>query len=134
VIFETVGREASKNYEGIHPFTPISGQGSGLEEMRKAAAKYKTDPATTMSMTYPQGWMTGVVFVEALKRAGRDLTRENYIKAIESIKNFETGGVSGPVTYGPKQHNGVANARFYKYNFDKKELYPVSDYYTSDLN
>jgi branched-chain amino acid transport system substrate-binding protein len=133
VIFETVGREASQSYEGIHPFTPISGEGSGVEEMRQAAEKYKTARDTAMAMNYPQGWMTGVVFVEALKRAGRDLTRESFQKAIEEIKNFETSGLSGPVTYGPKKHNGVDNARFYKYDFDKKDLIPVSKWYDAEL-
>jgi len=131
-IFETVGREASKVYEGIHPFTPIYGSGPGVEEMRQAAAMFKTDPSLTASMNYVHGWIGGLVFVEGLKRAGRDLTRESYQKAIESIKNLDTGGLSGPITFGPEQHNGITTARFYAYDFDKKELVPVSDYYSGD--
>jgi branched-chain amino acid transport system substrate-binding protein len=42
--------------------------------------------------------------VEGLKLAGRDLTTENFIQAMESIKNFQ--GILGRVTYGPDKRQG----------------------------
>lgn len=133
VIFETVGEEASRNYEGIHPFSPITAEGPGLEFMRKVADYCDTPASSYLNMNYSQGWMNGIVFEEALKRAGRNLTKEGFIKAIESIKNFDTGGFSAPVTYGPDRHVGIKKARFYKYDFKNKELVPVSKWYDADL-
>ena len=133
VIFETVGEEASKNYEGIHPFTPITGDGPGVKIMRETALKYNTPEATYIAMNYPQGWMTGLVFVEALKRAGRNLTQETFTAAIKSINNLDTGGLSAPITFGPNNHNGTSMARFYKYDFSKKEIVPVTDWYDAKL-
>jgi branched-chain amino acid transport system substrate-binding protein len=46
-----------------------------------------------------------MVFVEGLKRAGKDLTREKLIKSLESIKNFETF-LPTPVTFSPTEHQG----------------------------
>ncbi|MBF0121331.1 MAG: ABC transporter substrate-binding protein [Desulfobacterales bacterium] len=37
--------------------------------------------------------------IEALKRCGRDLTREKFIKEMEGIKNFK--GISGNISYKP---------------------------------
>jgi branched-chain amino acid transport system substrate-binding protein len=130
-IWETVGKEASSQNIGIHPFTPIYEKGPGLEEMRLAAAKYGTKQNITEAMNYPQGWMGAKVFVEALKRTGKDLTREKFMKAVESIKNLDTGGVSGPISYGPGQHNGVKTARFYGYDFSTKKLIPMSPWMTN---
>ncbi len=126
VIWETAGKDAAKNYTGLHPYSPIYGDGTGLEEMRLATAKYNTSPQTTSSLTYVQGWSAATVFVEGLKRAGKDLTRDGFVKAIGSIQNFETGGVSGPISYSATDHNGTKWARFYTYDYTKKLLVPIS--------
>ena len=126
VIWETAGKDAAKNYTGHHPYSPIYGDGTGLEEMRLATAKYNTSPQTTSSLTYVQGWSAATVFVEGLKRAGKDLTRDGFVKAIGSIQNFETGGVSGPISYSATDHNGTKWARFYTYDYTKKLLVPIS--------
>ncbi len=53
-------------------------------------------------------FMAGIGFVEplveGLQRAGRDLTRESFIKAMESIKGYK--GVMGRVTFGPGERQG----------------------------
>jgi hypothetical protein len=42
--------------------------------------------------------------VEGLRRAGRKLDRETFIRAMESIQEFDTGGFK--VTYGPGKRSG----------------------------
>jgi branched-chain amino acid transport system substrate-binding protein len=42
--------------------------------------------------------------VEAFKRCGRDLTAENFVKAMESIKDFQ--GIGPKVTFGPGLRQG----------------------------
>jgi branched-chain amino acid transport system substrate-binding protein len=47
------------------------------------------------------------VIVEGLKGAGKDLTREKFISAIESLRNYDIGlGHDFLITYGPKDHKG----------------------------
>jgi hypothetical protein len=41
--------------------------------------------------------------VEALKRCGRDLTRERFVKEMEGLKNFQ--GTSGKISYKPFDPN-----------------------------
>lgn len=50
------------------------------------------------------------VFIEGLRRAGRDLTREDFITALESIKNFDTGLIL-PTTLSANSHEGNRAAR-----------------------
>ncbi len=54
--------------------------------------------------TVLEGYIAAKVFVEGLRRAGRALTRENFIAALEGVGNLDLGGVR--VEYGPGNHNG----------------------------
>jgi ABC-type branched-subunit amino acid transport system substrate-binding protein len=53
-----------------------------------------------------EGFIAAKVFVEALRRTGRDLTRENLISAIESMTAYDAGGFV--VNFGPERRNGSA--------------------------
>jgi branched-chain amino acid transport system substrate-binding protein len=54
-----------------------------------------------------EGFVDAMVVVEGLKRAGRTLTREKLIEAIESIKDLDIGlGPQLKLTYGPQDHKG----------------------------
>jgi Periplasmic binding protein len=52
------------------------------------------------------GWCQGVeLFALAAKKAGRDLTRRSFVKAMASIKNFQ-GTYSPTLSYGPGKYAG----------------------------
>jgi len=54
-----------------------------------------------------------LVFVEALKRAGKDLTHEKLVKAFESMKDFNTL-LATPVTFSETEHHGNYGINFVK--------------------
>jgi len=49
--------------------------------------------------------------VEGLKRAGRDLTREKFIAAIEGLKDYTDNGLYPPISFGPDRHHGLNAVR-----------------------
>ena len=49
----------------------------------------------------------GAAVVEALKRAGRDLTRDKLIAELDRTKGFETGVLAGAITWSPGDRDGV---------------------------
>ncbi len=51
-----------------------------------------------------EAYIAAKVFVEGIKRAGRDLTREKLVGALESMRNYDAGGY--PVSFSPTDHNG----------------------------
>ena len=58
------------------------------------------------------GYSIARLFVEGLNRAGRNLTRETFVDAMETINNFDTG--SGiVVTYSPTRRLGCENRAFF---------------------
>jgi len=56
------------------------------------------------------GYAGAEVFIEALKRAGKDLTTDSLVKAIHSIKGFQSKLGGAPITFGPKDHHGANEA------------------------
>jgi branched-chain amino acid transport system substrate-binding protein len=58
-----------------------------------------------------QGIGAVMVAVEGLRRAGKDLTWEKYITALEGMKDFKTGFMP-PTTFSPTDHNGQKSTRF----------------------
>jgi branched-chain amino acid transport system substrate-binding protein len=59
---------------------------------------------TDYSFTSLEGFIAAKVLVEGLRRSGRDLTREKFIGAMETIHDFDLGGYW--VSYSPSTHNG----------------------------
>jgi branched-chain amino acid transport system substrate-binding protein len=74
---------------------------SRLGQEFQAAAKAVN---ATVSYAAMEGYVSAKVFVEGLRRAGHNLTREGFVHALESMQRSDLGGVM--VTYGPDDHSG----------------------------
>jgi branched-chain amino acid transport system substrate-binding protein len=51
-----------------------------------------------------EGFIVAKVAVEALRRAGRDLTREKYLAALEAMQDYDLGGYT--IGFGPAKRSG----------------------------
>jgi branched-chain amino acid transport system substrate-binding protein len=78
-------------------------------------------PGQKLSVYNLVGIGTGQVIVEALKRAGRDLNRKSFRDAMESLNNFETDTLTGPITFTPTDHQGLKNVAWIQLR-DGKEV------------
>lgn len=58
----------------------------------------------TVSYAAMEGFVAAKVLVEGLQRAGRHLTREGFMRALESIRSEDFGGLM--ISYGPDDHTG----------------------------
>ncbi len=57
-----------------------------------------------------------ILAVEGLKKAGRNLSRETYVEGMESIKNFDSMGLTAPITFGPNRRHGLNSVRLLRAN------------------
>jgi branched-chain amino acid transport system substrate-binding protein len=64
----------------------------------------KLAPQERWGMFYYAGIIFAEPFVEGLRRAGRNLTTESWIKAEESLKDFQ--GIGPPITYSATERQG----------------------------
>ncbi|MBW1742064.1 MAG: ABC transporter substrate-binding protein [Deltaproteobacteria bacterium] len=53
-----------------------------------------------------EGFINARVLIEALRRTGRDITREGFIRALESIKEHYVG-IGAIINFGPRDHQGI---------------------------
>ncbi|HJS23250.1 MAG TPA: hypothetical protein VJ751_02685 [Pyrinomonadaceae bacterium] len=61
----------------------------------------------------------------ALTRTGKDLSRENLIKALESLYDYETG-TTPRITFGPNKRIGAAGAHVIRIDLAEKEFTTAS--------
>ena len=66
-----------------------------------------------------------MVAVEALKRSGDTPTGEGVKKALESLRDFDTWGLSQPFTYTAEDHRPTTKAKLYTIKGAK--LVPMRD-------
>ena len=74
-----------------------------------------------------EGYINARVLVEGLRRAGRDLTREHFIDAIETIENYSLE-IANPLSFSPTDHQGLE--RVYFTRIDKGRFVFITDWET----
>ena len=75
--------------------TPLSGDYlAALKDQRGVSPNYSG----------MEGFVAARVLTEALSRAGRNLTREAFINAVNSMQSLNLGGF--PLDFGPNKHMG----------------------------
>jgi ABC-type branched-subunit amino acid transport system substrate-binding protein len=70
-----------------------------VREYRKLLDEAKGEPGFGTL----EGFIAAKVAVEGIRRAGRNLTREGFIRAMESMTDYDAGGFK--VSFGPSDHN-----------------------------
>ncbi len=80
---------------------PVRDDSPAMQEYRKILKKYRPGHEPNRYNLY--GYFYTKLFCEGLKRAGKDLTREKLIQALESIQNWENGIIPA-VSFGPGDH------------------------------
>lgn len=67
------------------------------------------------------------VLIEGLRRAGRELSREGLVEALEGLYDLETG--FGPkVVFGPNRHSASPGAHIVGVDLERRRFVPVSDW------
>jgi branched-chain amino acid transport system substrate-binding protein len=74
----------------------------GLQVYLHAMEKYAPDAPVENFTEY--GFAVAELTVEGLKRAGPDLTRENFVDALETIRGYECLVCFTPVSFSPTDH------------------------------
>jgi branched-chain amino acid transport system substrate-binding protein len=126
-IIDKLGPDAD-GYMGVNPYAYFYDESApGIAAMR--AYNQKVHPEVKYQPnSYIQGWFTGMVYVEAVRRvvaAGKPVTGENLAAVLDTIKDWDTGGVTGKVTF---VNHKAGVGRVYKANAAKGVFEPASDW------
>jgi ABC-type branched-subunit amino acid transport system substrate-binding protein len=95
----------------------------GAKEYTDLLARYF--PEEEPNFVGMEGYVNAKVMVEGLRRAGRDLTREGFIKALESIDNYSLG-IANTLNFSATDHQGLE--RVYFTRLDDRRFVLISDW------
>ncbi|MFH2011308.1 MAG: ABC transporter substrate-binding protein [Pseudomonadota bacterium] len=123
--------DAANNFYAVSFVASWYDEGPGLAKLREIVLKYETGTEKPYrGKTFMPGWLDGVIYVEAMKRAGRNLDGDAIVNAIESINNYGTGGICGPLTFGPTDHKGGSTWKMFKADPSAGKFIPLTEWRT----
>jgi ABC-type branched-subunit amino acid transport system substrate-binding protein len=103
---EALAEELGPDGQGVlisqvvpHPSDPAFSVGKEFSLLVDKYAKNVHSSFNTL-----EGYLVAKAFVEGLKRAGKDLTRDSLIAGLETMNKVELGNF--PITFSPTNHNG----------------------------
>jgi len=121
--------EAGDGFMGVMPYRyyyDTSAKAPMLEKIRALRPEYQ-------STAYTQGFLTAMLFTEAVRRtldAGKPLDGKNLKAALNSIKDFDTGGLIGvPITI---KGNSIPVGRVYRADMKAQKMVAASDWISLD--
>lgn len=119
--------DAPAGFEGkvfcTFPTAPADQTEQGINEFRLLGEKYKLPQKHLAAQV--SAYTSAKILIEALKRVGKDLSRERLIQALEGFYNYQTG-LTPPITYGPNRRIGAMGAYIVMVDLKEKKFVPVS--------
>ncbi len=129
-----VAGEAAANYYcaeniALPNETQIPGMAKLIEIRNKRNPESKIPPKY-----YVLSYVNALILGEGLKMAGKDLDREKLRDALESIQNFDTEGLTGPITFTPSDHCPLTTMRVVRADPKTGFYKAITDWGASKLN
>ncbi|MEZ4657749.1 MAG: ABC transporter substrate-binding protein [Caldilineaceae bacterium] len=111
-----LGGEAAEGTIGVNPFTFPSSGVPGLTEISDylAATGGSLDDQGGL---YVAGWVTMKVLLQGVAdtvAAGQEITGENIRANLEALSNFDTGGITDPISFSAEDHAGNKTVQFFE--------------------
>ncbi|HTY24040.1 MAG TPA: ABC transporter substrate-binding protein [Desulfomonilaceae bacterium] len=124
-------KSAAKNYIGVNFVGGWEDDTPGMKRVRELAKQNQRDTDKMLTSQYTYGVAVATVYLEGMKRAGKDLTPESFKNGLETLKDFDAGGMVPPVTYMPTSHAPTPFARLYRADPEKGVMIPITDWRTA---
>ena len=124
-----IAGDASKNYVGISPYSSWYEESPGMAKVRKISMKYNPKAEKSYRIkSYILGWVMAEILGEGLMRAGQALDAEKLVEALETIKDYDTKGLCGPITYTPTVHYGLNYNKLFRTDPENSKLIPITEW------
>lgn len=105
------------------PTSPVDITEEGIKEFRQFGEKHQLPQKHLAAQL--SAYSSAKILIEALKRVGKDLSRERLIQALEGFYNYQTG-LTPPITYGPNRRIGAMGGYVIMVDLKEKKFVPVS--------
>ena len=116
ILRELAGKEALKDFYASTVLTDTFRSDrlkSFMDLYKKEYPEYMKNPYNP-SDSNVTAFVAMQLYAEAIKRAGKDLTRTKFIQALEGIKNYDSSWLP-PISFSPTQHEGITAKRYVRF-------------------
>ena len=104
------------------PTSPADQSSEGVREFTALAEKYKLPKQHLAAQI--SAFSSAKILTEAIRRVGKDLSREKLIQALEGLYEYQTG-LTPAITYGPNRRIGAMGAYIIKVDLKDKQFVPA---------
>lgn len=111
------------------PTSPDDQDAEGMKEFRSLAEKYQLPKKHLAAQI--SAYAAARILVEALKRAGKDVSREKLIQVLEGLYEYRTG-LTPAITYGPNRRIGAMGAYVVTIDLKNQQFVPASGWINVD--
>ncbi|MCY1170671.1 Periplasmic binding protein [compost metagenome] len=137
ILGQANGANLAKRFLGVGPWAKWNETAiPGVVAMRNAVKKYDNTPddklGDVMYSNFVQGYVNAMVLVEALKKAGPNPNGEKIRDAMNQIKDFDTKGITPPLTFTADRHKGTNGVKIYRINVERKVYEPIGGWVTAN--
>jgi ABC-type branched-subunit amino acid transport system substrate-binding protein len=108
-----------------YPTLPSDQTPAGIAEFQTLLKKHAL--SVKHMTTQISALVAAKILVEGLKRTGKDLSREKFIRSLEKLYEFQTG-LTPRLTYGPNRRIGALGAHIVTIDLEKKNFAPVGQW------
>ena len=95
-----------------NPFCVWEDSDPGVEQAKVISQKYH--PGKVQTVNYFQGFAAMKVMAEAINRVPGEITGPKIKEALESLQDFDTGGLTVPISFSLSSHKGSMGLRIYQ--------------------
>jgi len=120
------GGQAEGTLGFCHYPDPNESDAPGIVTYRKLMAEYFPGHALNRYSLY--GYVFGSLVIHGLENAGRDLTRNAFLDAMESISGWDSGGILPPVSFSATDHH--AQDAGFICELENRRFRPLTDWLT----
>ena len=103
-VFKLAKDTVEGQYALVFAASDASGGGAQAQALKQALAKYV--PKASIGTFSTVAWVSGLLLKAALQKAGSCVTPDTLKTAMESITNFDTGSLTGPISFSADNHLG----------------------------
>lgn len=96
----------------------------GVAQMVADAKAAGYGPDIYNASDFTNGYVNGLLVIDAIKKAGDKLTRQSLNDVMPTIKNFDTKGLSPKISFGSDNSVGVTSVVPFKFNYSTKVWEP----------
>ena len=114
-LFIELAGDAAEGVYMVQPFTPPSSPVEAHKAMDEFL-KGKGSSLAEKGLHFAQGWTTMDIMVAGIQKVieqGQEVTGPNIKAALETLKDYDTGGMTYPITFTPDDHWGNKGTHIY---------------------